>query len=187
METLKNLLSRLRQTGVLLLIGIFVIIYVALGFLYFQQGAKQKRLEDEIAKYAIILANPLPSAEELQADYETVIQSLVPRPTPEILAAIVDLASESGIDVNPDSGKLTIPPPKAPVTKTVGGTSYQVQTFGSVSMQGDYESVMAFISALESGEVLKTIVLKTVSIGHTEEETSAVIDIELYTKLEESS
>jgi len=44
MEAIKNLLIRFRQSGVLLFIGFLLIIYIAFGFVYFQQGLKQKDL-----------------------------------------------------------------------------------------------------------------------------------------------
>jgi len=75
----------------------------------------------------------------------------------------------------------------------VGGGTYQVFSFKNVSAQGSYDSVMAFISDLDSGETQKTMVLTRITINQVESkgegeeqtttETKATLDIDLYTKL----
>ncbi|GAJ12409.1 unnamed protein product, partial [marine sediment metagenome] len=76
MEVIKNLLIRFRQSGVLVLIGFFLIIYIAFGFVYWQQGSEQRELEEQSAKISLIVAKPLPSEEKLQADYDKVNSAL---------------------------------------------------------------------------------------------------------------
>ncbi|MFC1984054.1 hypothetical protein ACFLVO_03480 [Chloroflexota bacterium] len=162
MEVLKDLLIRFRQSGVLLLIGIFLIIYVAFGLVYWQQSAKQKDLEEQIADINLILAKPLSSVEELQADYDKANLSLAPMTDSEAIERIVSIAEKSGIDTHPDSDKLRVPsasPPEGRKEK-VGGGTYQVLSFKNVTVQGYYGNVMAFISDLDLGETLETMVLK---------------------------
>ncbi len=193
METIKNLFNRFRHSGVLLLIGVFVIIYISFGFLYFQEGIKQRGLEQEIAKWSVIVSNPLPGGEKLREDYETANLTLIPLTRSEVIAILVDIARESGIDVDSEESKFSIPPaPDKTVTQKVGGSSYQALPFTNISVRGDYDEVMAFISALESGRTLKTLVVKKISIsqitiegegeGETETETVATLDIDLYSK-----
>lgn len=194
METIKNLLNRLRHMGLLLLIGFFLIIYIALGFLYFQQGAKQKDLEQQITQLSVVVSNPPPNSEKVRAEYDEANIALAPVPRKTAIAKLVDIARESGIDVDSEDGRFfNIPPaPDETVERKVSEGSYQVLSFTNVRVQGDYGSVMAFISALESGETLKTLVLKKVNISpievkyEDEEETrrtefrnlsSAVIDM----------
>ena len=165
---MKNLIARLRRTGFLILIGFFLIIYVALGIVYFQQGAQQKDLEKQISSIRVIVAKPLPSAEKLQAEYDEVNRFLSPLTVPAALNIIVDIARKSGINVDPDIGKLNIPPPGLPGKQEVGEGNYQVLSFNNIKVQGDYESVMAFISDLNSGKTMKTVVLKGVDISQTE-------------------
>jgi len=181
MEVIKNLLIRLRHAGALVLIGFFLIIYIALGFLWFQQGARQKELEEQIASINLILSKPLSGAEKLQAEYDDANSALASMSVEAALDIIVTIAGESGIDVDPDSGKLRIPPATVRQEK-VGGGSYQVLSFKNISVQGDYDTVMAFISALDSGETLETMVLKRAAISQTETETTATLDVDLYTK-----
>jgi len=193
MEVIKNLLIRFRWSGVRVLIGFFLIIYIAFGFVYWQQGSEQRELEEQSAKISLILIKPLPSEEKLQAEYDEVSRSLASvTDDAKAIAILVGIAEKSGIDVDPDSGKLVVPSAQVGEEK-VGGGTYQVFSFKNISVQGDYSNVIAFISDLDSGETQETIVLKKVTIsqievkGEGEEEarteTKATLDVDLYTKL----
>ena len=185
MEVIKNLLIRFRQSGVLLFIGFLLIIYIAFGFVYFQQGLKQKDLEEQVTKISLIVAKPLADKEKLQAEYDAVNSALASvTDDAEAIAIIVGIAEKSGIDVDPDSDKLIVPS-AALREEQVGGSTYQVFSFKSVSAKGSYDNVMAFISDLDSGATpeAKTMVLKRVTINQIEIETQVTLDIDLYTKL----
>ena len=195
MEVLRNLLIRFRHSGVLLFIGFVLIIYIAFGFVYWQQGLKQKDLEEQVAKISLIVAKPLADKEDLQAEYDAVNSALAMEDVEisideditmdtKAIAIIVGIAEKSGIDVAPDSDKLIVPSAAVREEK-VGGGTYQVFSFKNVSVQGSYDNVMAFISDLDLGETpeTKTMVLKRVTINQTEIETQAILDIDLYTKL----
>ena len=195
MEVLRNLLIRFRHSGVLLFIGFVLIIYIAFGFVYWQQGLKQKDLEEQVAKISLIVAKPLADKEDLQAEYDDVNSALAMEDVEisideditmdtKAIAIIVGIAEKSGIDVAPDSDKLIVPSAAVREEK-VGGGTYQVFSFKNVSVQGSYDNVMAFISDLDLGETpeTKTMVLKRVTINQTEIETQAILDIDLYTKL----
>jgi len=214
MEVIKNLLIRFRQSGILVLIGFFLIIYIAFGFVYWQQGSEQRELEEQSAKISLILIKPLPSEEELQAKYDEANRSLASvTDDAEAIAKLVGIAEKSGIDVDPDSGKLVVPSARVEEEK-VGGGTYQVFSFKNISVQGDYDTVMAFISDLDSGTTRETMVLTRITINQievkvegeeetegeevtegeeeTEEEeveigtrieAKATLDVDLYTKL----
>ena len=204
MEDIKNLLNRFRQSGVLLLIGLFLIIYIAFGFVYFQQSSKQGELEEQSAKISLIVAKPLASKENLQAECDEIDSALAPMTDSDAIAIIVGVAEENGIDVAPDSDKLIVPPATVREEK-VGGGTYQVFSFTNVSVQGDFDNVMDFISDLDLGETRETMVLTRITInqveikvegeeateGEEEEETEigtrieaqATLDVDLYTKL----
>ena len=183
---MEGLINRLRQSGFLLLVGCLLIVYIALSFVYFQQGPKQRELDEQIAKLNLIVSKPLPSADALQAAYDKVTTSLSANITP--LATLVKIAQESGIDVSPDSTKIQVPPVLI-TTEKIGVGSYQVLFFRNIRVQGNYDNVTAFISAIDSGEIvldsgetLKTMVLKRVSMSQTEDETTAQLDVNIYTK-----
>ena len=154
--------------GLVILVGICLIVYVALGFIYFQQGPKQKDLTQQMTKTSIIVAKPLPSAAKLQAEYEAVNQALTPLPVPDVLEIIVGIARESGIDVVPGSGKFNIPAPSAPASRKIGDTSYQVLSINGIRAQADYEDIKAFIFDLDSGATMDTLALKKVSYSWVE-------------------
>jgi len=188
---MNDLLSRFRHSAALILIGFFLIIYIALGFLYFQQGAQQKGFEEQIARLSLVAAKKLPDIKELQAEYDEVCESLAPITGSDALTTLVGIAQKSGINVDPESGKLSIPPPIVS-EKKVGDGSYQALSFKNISVQGDYNRVMAFISALDSCEELNTLVLTRIAtrqvevIAEGEEETKtetiATLDVDIYTK-----
>ena len=185
------LLARFRHSVALFLIGFFLIIYIALGFLYFQQGAQQKEFEEQIANVSLVVAKKLPDIKNLQEEYDKVNKFLAPITGSDALTTLVGIAQKSGINVNPESGKLSIPPPTVS-EKKVGDGSYQVLSFKNISVQGDYNRVMASISALDSGEELDTMVLTRITTRQveviiegeeeTKTETVATLDIDIYTK-----
>lgn len=191
MEVLKNLITRFRQSGILLFIGILLIVYVAFGFVYWQQSAEQGDLEEQINNIWAIVNKPLADKEKLIAEYDQVNLSLTPILDSEAIAIIVGIAESSGIDVSPGSDNLVIPSAGLREEK-VGGSQYQIYSFKNVSAQGSYENVTAFISDLDSGGTHETLVLKRVTINRIDTEAGGelgididirvVMDIDLYTK-----
>jgi len=167
MDDIKNLIDRFRNTGFLFLIGLLLIIYIALGFLYVQQAAEQKEFEGQITKLSLVIARPLPSDEELKDKHEKVNLALVPMTDQEAIYVLVSIAEESGINIDPDAGKLRVPPASFSQTQ-VGGGKYKLLSFRSIYVQGDHDNVMAFISDLDSGRTLKTMVLRRVATGQKE-------------------
>jgi len=216
MEVIKDLLIRFGQSGVLVLIGFFLIIYIAFGFVYWQQGSEQKELEEQTTKISLIVARKLPSEEKLQAEEDEANSALTMTDVEisidedittdaKAIAILVGIAEKSGIDVTPDSDNLIVPSAAVREEK-VGEGTYQVFSFKNISVQGNYDSVMAFISDLDSGETQETMVLKRVAIrqievqvvsGEVSEgeepkieskiETVATLDVDLYTKLGDDS
>jgi hypothetical protein len=154
--------------GFVILLGVCLILYAGLGFIYIQQEPKQKSIEEQISKTMAIVSKPLPDIKKLQAQYDAVNQKLVPVELTEALEIIVGIAEESGIDVDPNLNKLRIPSPTAPKTQTVGGATFTVQSFNQVKVQGDYDSVMSFIADLDSGSTNETMFLRRVDISHVE-------------------
>jgi len=167
MGILKKLVIRFWPSGVLTFVGFLLIIYVAIGILYIQQGAKQQGLEDQMAKLSLVVDKPLSSSEQLQAEYEGAMDSLSPMTARDAIAMLVGIAEKSGIDVDPESDKFTVPSATIREEK-LGEGNYQVLSFKNISVEGDYESVMAFISDLDSGETLKTMVLRKVAMRQIE-------------------
>ncbi len=163
---MENLFTRIGRMAFLLTLGICVVVFVALGIFYWQQGEKQIELEEQIAKTSAIVFKPLPSVEKLNEEYDKVNLSLAPLSTPEALKRVVGIAEESGIDIDPGSTMFNIPPPSPPGEQKIGGNTYQVLVLRDIKVRGDHESVMAFVSDLNSGKTLQTMVLRRVSISY---------------------
>jgi len=86
------------------------------------------------------------------------------------LDLIISIAEKSGIDVDPESDKLRIPPQDSVRDEKIDEGTYQVLSFNSIKAQGDYDSVVAFISNLESGETLVLKKLAINQVGPSQEE-----------------
>ena len=166
METIiRILIKRLWPTGALVLAGFIVIIFVAFGFLYFQQGMQQGEFERQIVKLNPIVSKPLPP-DKNRAIYAEVSKNLTPKSDQYYVGTIVGIAEKSGIDIDPSSNKLVIHPPTSSQA-TVGGGTYHLVSLNNMRVQGDYDNVMAFISDLDSGTTLPTMVLTRVAISET--------------------
>ena len=176
-----ELLARIRRMGFLLIIGICLVAYFALGFFYWQQGVKQQELEEQIQQTSAVVSKPLPSDEKLREEYDAVNVALAPITIQEVLKRIVDIAQTHGIDVAPEAGKFNIPSPGAPENRKIGGDTYQVLPVRDIRVVGDPDSVVAFIADLDEGLTHKTMVLKKLSISQTE----LVIKAEEQTRREE--
>lgn len=183
-----SLLNKVRRTGFLILIGLVVIIYIGMSFLYFQQSPSQTKITGQITQLQTVINKPLASAEKLNADYKQATTTLTLLPSQEILQKITDIAKESGIDIEPSAGKFTFPSASTPKALKVGTHNYQVLSFTGIKVQGEYSKVMDFITRLESGDVLPTFVIKSLTLkdvslpeevegttGETEGETGVVI------------
>lgn len=201
MEDIKNLLIRFRQSGVLLFIGFLLIIYISFGFVYWQQSIKQKNLEEQNTKISVIVDKRLDPKEELKKEFDDVNDALtLITDSAKAIEKLVDIAEKSGIDVSPGSDNLIVP--SATVREeTVGEGTYRVFSFQNVSVRGDYDSVMAFISDLDSGTTQETMVLKSLAINlieveviieetetetetETEPETEGEEEVEIITRIE---
>lgn len=179
METIRGLLTRFRQMGLLLLIGFIVIVYISLGLIYWQQTTQQTTLGTQIAQQGLVLSRPLASGEELKANYEAVrnalvsvnvstasgVKTLILTDKDDAVELLVLLAGKSGLRVN--EGKVIIDSPSISPTQ-VGGNTLQLVSFGGIRVQGDNSNVMAFLSDLDSGKTLGSMVLKRMTISYVE-------------------
>ena len=164
MDRIRYILKRFWPTGALFVIGFILIIYIACGILYLQQGAQQKGLEEQIVKLGLITSKPLPSGEALQAEYDAVSEALSPITLETALEIIVDIASQSGIDIDPYNYKFHIPPAKVEKAKVGEGGMKMNRSLISI-ISHDKELLVLFGGILLSGMVLIGIAV-TVGIGY---------------------
>lgn len=170
MEIIKGILSRFWHSGALFIGGFLLIMYIALGILYGQQGMKQREYQTQITQLSAVVARPMDSGAELRADYEEVNRALAPIAGSEAVAKIVGIAQNNGINIEPAAGKLRIPPVTSGNFKEVkmGADRYRVLSIRGIRVQDDDENVMDFISDVDLGEILPNMVLKKITITEVE-------------------
>jgi len=155
--------------GVLVFIGFLLIIYVGLIFVYMQQDGAQAELKGQISRTEAIVNKPISDASELKAEYQSVQAKLKPLTRDEAIALLVAIAAKHGIDIDPESGKLVIPPASIKIgAGNVGGGSYQVMSFTDIRIWSSYANVMALISDLDAGATKETVVLTSLDIRSPE-------------------
>ena len=191
MDVLRSLLSRLRSVAGPLVMGFVLILYISLAFTLWQETNRQADLSAQVAKLSSVVSKPLAGGKELQERYDEVNDYLAPIAKAEAIDVIIGIAEESGIDVSPEAEKIIVPSPKVSETK-VGKGKYQVLSFENITVRGDRDSVMAFMSDLDSGKTLKTMVLTWVAIrelaveseegGEPVVESYASVNVDIYFK-----
>lgn len=188
MDIIRGLVAWLRRVGVLVLIGVVAIIYLAFGWVYQQQWQQQKTLADQIAQKGAVLAKPLPGREKLQAEVDRVNSALTLITAQAAFDRLIGIASKSGIDINPGSGMLIIPAATTLEAK-VGDGKYRVLSFKNIEVAGAEANVMAFISDLDSGKTLENMALRRVGLlvmsqgeGKPNTGVSASVDVDIYMK-----
>jgi len=121
---------------------------------------------------------------DMPAVYHEYNLARAPITVPDACDMLVRIAEKNGIDVDPNVGKLSIPVATIRQIKAAGNT-YQVLSFRSIQLKGDYEDVMAFISDLDSRKTLRTMILTRVVISQIEAyggiETATTVDVDIYT------
>lgn len=169
MDIIRELFARVRRLGFIVLIGFIAIGYISLALVYYQQINQQNTLDKQIEQQNLVLAKPLESGDQLKADYDHVSDNssfLASIPNEKAaFAKIVEIAAKCGIDTAERAGKLRIPGLVAG-SVTVGGSSFQLLSFHGIRVQGDNSSVLAFLSDLDAGTTLETMVLKMVSLSY---------------------
>ena len=170
MDIIKVLLSRFWPSGALFIGGFLLIMYIALGILYWQQGMKQREYQTQITQLSAVVARPMGSGEELRENYEEVNRALTPITGSEAVATIVGIAQNNGINIEPTAGKLKIPAVTSRSFKEVkvGAERYRVLSFSGIRVQGDDEHVMDFISDVDLGETLPNMVMKKITLTEIE-------------------
>jgi len=122
---------------------------------------------------------------DMPAVYYEVNQALTPMTDSDAIAIIVSIAKKSGIDISVDSDKFRVPAPVLSQEK-VGGDTYNLISFRNIQVQGDYDNVMAFVTDLDSGKTLQTMVLTELIFTPTEPngeiEAKAAMSVDIYSK-----
>lgn len=167
MENIKDLLKRLWPSSGLILVGIILIVYLSLGFLFLQQGSQQEDLKPKIEGLKVIVSRSVPDIHELQEEVDRVRNLLTPMEDPEAIALLVKIAEASGIDITEEGDRFRVPSATTGEV-VIDGVNYHVTAFYSINVQGDKRSVMTFLTNLDQGTYLETMVLDKVILSEVE-------------------
>lgn len=173
-------------TNIPLLIGIFIIIYAALGLVYFQKQAERRDLDLQIIPIRTVLEKPAPNLQELEAELAKAENQLETKwasfPSSEqgieLYDALVDMAQGNNVKV------VSVVASK-PVEKEDGGISYTLLPF-NLNVQGSQSNILAFVSSLSRGPGLlqssevKSINISTGTSANTTDNVTRVANLQLY-------
>ena len=171
-----------------ILIGIFLIIFAAMGVIYFQEQREQNTIQSEIDTLNLQLSHKVEISEKLASDYQAALDAIPIQPVDEdairnfkkdVIVAVRNIAElpESDVDIISITSTQTFQP------KSIGNSSYQVLYF-LANINGDYDKVMAFISSLNSTSTLKTLVLEELNITTSAGVITANLEFGIYTRTE---
>lgn len=187
-EKKKSWLDRLPKLGrasqLILLVGIFLILFIPMWMIYQQQPAKQAQLEQELSNLETILAAPTTKKDILEAEIKQAEAELEaakavfldPNQGPEIIDRLLELAESNDIDVT----KTEVSTSQEKITVGENKIEYPMLTF-DIDLKGQVPRFQNFLLALDDN--FPTCQVKEVKFSITEEEgeeDTASIKIDLF-------
>jgi hypothetical protein len=170
MPDLTKYIKRFYRAGFIILCGLLAIIYGTLGFIYVQQGIKQKIQNEQISQITTVVSKPLSSIAELKEEYNNILEKLAPVDNKRAIEILVGIAEKYGIDTTEGTGNFIVPS-SILTTEKIGSSNYRVLVFSNVLVQGSYDDVSAFITDIDSGNTSSNIILTRMIV--TESTTTA--------------
>ncbi len=182
-EKKKNMLDKLPKLGkasqLMLLVGVFLIIFIPLSVIYRQQPVKWDELKHELSLLQTILTAPTAKKEMLQAQIRQVdaemevATTLYPKlgQSVNIMDGLLELADANDISVSTTRTMVT--------EKEEGETSFDVVTF-EMYLKGQVPKFQNFILAL--GDWLPASKVSTVNITIADkegDEDTAILKIDI--------
>ncbi|MDO8491917.1 MAG: type 4a pilus biogenesis protein PilO [Dehalococcoidia bacterium] len=161
-------------------VGVFIIVYVALGMVYFNKENETRGLTSQVLVMRSALGKPLPNTAELQtrlddvrAESEAVLAAL---PSAEqgidVYGALVELGNQGNIEIM----RMEAFPP---VVRKDGIGGKTILPY-AITVRGSQEDTLAFVSSLIQGaKLLRGLELTNVSVKRAASE-----DGEIATELE---
>jgi len=168
-------------TSIPLIIGIFVIIYAALGMVYFNKHNESSDVASQITLKRTILQKPQPNINELNTQLKEskaaleAIQTSLPNPGQgiDIYNALLDLGRKWNINILNILASSPIPPKDGE-----GGPTLPY----SLTIKGSQDNTLGFISSLiQSTELLQGLELQNINVqsGASSDNTDTVV-LQLY-------
>jgi hypothetical protein len=155
--------------------GLFLIVYGAIGLLYYEERQAQAALLERIGVMDRLLQiaalqEPLAEVQARAKEVTSVIPVSI-LPDQDVFPAMRDLADEWGVEVlSQKSSRLR--------RIKFGENSYEAHPF-DITVQGTYVEVMNFDRVLEFQEVIPTLVVRKVSIDAAADTGTAAITYEV--------
>jgi len=183
-----SLLDKLPKLGrasqLMLLVGIFLIVFIPLWVINQQQPARQVELRQELSNLEIILQTPTTKKETLEAEIKQVearteaAKAVFPSPdqSPEIINNLLELAESNGISVTETKVSTSTE------TITVSGNKieYPAMTF-NIKLQGQVPMFQNFILALDDNfPICEVNDVKFVIAAEEGEEDTASLKIDVF-------
>ena len=165
MEYIKNFFVRYWPTVSLFVIGIILILYIAFGFVFFQQGQLQNDFQDKITQFSAVVARPLADITELQNENNKILEALAYKEPRALIKTLVEIADKSGIDISEEAGKFIVPSAGPPGSVKIGNNSYRTTSFNNIQVQGSPDAVHAFLADLDSGTTMPNMELTKITFG----------------------
>lgn len=171
-----------RASQLMLMVGIFLILFIPLAVLYQQQPAKRAGLEHELSLLQKALAAPTTKTDAMEMELkhaETELEEIKstfsdPDLSPEITDSLLDLAEANDIDLT--RSKVSVS------TSKIGDTEYQVLTF-NIDLRGQVPKFQNFILDLDDSFPTCQVnsVIFTVAAEEGEEDTASLkLDVFCY-------
>ena len=178
-----DLAVKIKRLLVPIIIGVFVIIFGVLGFLYIQEWQQQGTLRNTIASSEGSLAAGRSISDEFQNEYDEVIASVpaiysiaqeteFKNEVKQLVRVMIDMKTVAGtklfpsVDVN-DSAIFAIKSLDWE-TRKMGSATYRDYNFDVALVGITYEEVTGFIEALEDIVGLETLSLSESQITEVE-------------------
>lgn len=187
-EKKKGFFDRLPKLGrasqLVLIVGIFLVIFIPMWLIYQQQPAKQTELKGTLSNLEKILAVQKTPKEKLEAELKQaeaeleVARAAFPNPnqSPEIIEELLKLAESNDIYVT--GTKLSAS--RRALSKTEGTIEWSVLTF-DISLKGQVPKFQNFLLALDSKFPTYQVKEVTFQIAEKEgEEDTASLKIEVF-------
>ena len=167
-----NLADKIKKLLVPIIIGVFVIIFGVLGFLYIQEWQQQGTLRNTILNSQGSLAAARPISDEFQNEYDAIVASVpainniaqeteFKNEVKQLIREMIDTKMVAGtklfpsVDVN-DPGIFEIKSLDSN-SKKIGSTTYREYNFDVELFDITYEEIASFIEALEDIDDLETL------------------------------
>ena len=167
-----NFSAKINRLLVPIIIGVFVIIFGVLGFLYIQEWQQQGTLRNRIASSEGSLASARPITDEFQNEYDEIVASVpainsiaqeteFKNEVKQLVREMIDTKMVAGtklfpsVDVN-DPAIFTIKSLDSK-TRKIGSATYREYNFEVELVDITYEEITSLIETLEDIDELETL------------------------------